>query len=507
MTMLQGKESLSVIRSPFNPKSPVIPESISEGISKLGHYSWDVRGGTPEAVQQRLGRHRWDTRGGTTVVGCSGIDLATHVRPFGQIFDLYIARKRDKGGNRFGFVSMLDVNDKDEVLKNLRAIRMGEYKLWFNIARFVLEDGEIHSKGDKPAPPNSGNMKATKGEGLSFFKSGSTGRNERSFKDVLVGKSIAIGENVNAFSTLHGRALVAKMIDVDALKNIYIILNEICPGLGKVQYLGGLDVLISFDDAETAVAALEASKNLMGRFSLVRMWVGQSLGFERLAWLKVQGIPLQLLTNEVLNMVGGTFGKVVHEANLSEKDHDLSSEHVGVLIGDGKRVSEEVELKWRNRKFRVWVLEESGDWILEFTEVQVVKEDDDSVSNDSMNAEHVNDDQVDEDVVENTTDEVLEKAVGHGDDDVSINEATVMLGRTDWGNNDNYDYQSRPVSDGVLNGVTDKMAFVPAVDFNFDQAFNNTDKDLSKDYGLSKINILGLLAPTRYVIYKSNKMN
>ncbi|MFS7981918.1 putative RNA-binding domain superfamily [Helianthus anomalus] len=33
--------------------------------------------------------------------GCSGSDLASQIRVFGQIFDLYIARKRDRGGNRF----------------------------------------------------------------------------------------------------------------------------------------------------------------------------------------------------------------------------------------------------------------------------------------------------------------------------------------------------------------------------------------------------------------------
>ncbi|MFS7952656.1 putative nucleotide-binding alpha-beta plait domain superfamily, RNA-binding domain superfamily [Helianthus anomalus] len=36
--------------------------------------------------------------------GCSGSDLATQVRSYGHIFDLYIARKRDRGQSiRFYF--------------------------------------------------------------------------------------------------------------------------------------------------------------------------------------------------------------------------------------------------------------------------------------------------------------------------------------------------------------------------------------------------------------------
>ena len=150
---------------------------------------------------------------------------------FGQIFGLYIARKRDRGGNRFGFVSMLDVKDKEELLKNLRSIRMGESKLWFNIARFVLEDGEINTARDKPAPKSFVNSNVKGGveqSGTKFCTS------ERLFKDSFEGKSITIDSHINAFSTLHGRALAVRMIDLEALKNIHVILNDICPGFGKV---------------------------------------------------------------------------------------------------------------------------------------------------------------------------------------------------------------------------------------------------------------------------------
>ncbi|KAF5798312.1 hypothetical protein HanXRQr2_Chr07g0291411 [Helianthus annuus] len=174
---------------------------------------------------------------------------------------------------------------------------------------------------------------------------------KKSFKDMLVGKTVTVDSRVNVFQSLHGKALVARMIDLQALKNIKIILNDICPGQGRVQYLGGLDVMVLFDDAETAIAVREAAKSVVGKFSMISIWEGQTMDFERLAWLKVQGIPLHLLSNEVIDAVGGVLGKVVHKANRSEKDHDLSFEYVGVLVGDGKRVSEEVVLNWKDRNF------------------------------------------------------------------------------------------------------------------------------------------------------------
>ncbi|KAK9047902.1 hypothetical protein SSX86_033136 [Deinandra increscens subsp. villosa] len=307
--------------------------------------------------------------------GCSGTDLASQVRLFGQIYDLYIARKRDKGGNRFGFISMLDVKNREEMLKNLRGIRMGENKLWFNIARFVLEDGEIKSDVPRQPPkkPQNHTTKAAEAAGPSLEPS-VTGA--WSFKDMLMGKSLDIDNSVNAFSSLHGRAVVAKMVNVSELKKIYVFLNDICPGNGKVQYLGGLDLLISFDEDSLAQNFLSTIKSMKESFSNVRIWEGQSLGFERVAWLKVQGLPLHLVTNEVINAVGDMFGKVVHSANREETDLDLSYEYVGVLVGDGKRISEEVTINCGNRKFRIWVVEEAGEWIPDFITIPSNKEDD-----------------------------------------------------------------------------------------------------------------------------------
>ena len=77
---------------------------------------------------------------------CSGADLAKEIRNFGNIFDIYVARKRDKVGRRFAFVSLLDVKDRGEMEKVLSAIQLGDYKIKVNVARFVLEEGEVNER-------------------------------------------------------------------------------------------------------------------------------------------------------------------------------------------------------------------------------------------------------------------------------------------------------------------------------------------------------------------------
>ncbi|KAJ0781341.1 hypothetical protein HanPI659440_Chr06g0248171 [Helianthus annuus] len=159
------------------------------------------------------------------------------------------------------------------------------------------------------------------------------------------------------------------MIDLDALKSVHLIMNDIYPGMSKVQYLGGLSVLISFEDEKTTLSVLEAAREVIGRFSKLDVWMGQAFGFERLARLKLTGLPLQLISREVIDLVGNSFGMIVHWAARSDFDDDLSYDYIGVLVGEGKRINESVSLVWRDKKFSVWVAEETGDWVPEFYKI------------------------------------------------------------------------------------------------------------------------------------------
>ncbi|MFS7997812.1 putative RNA recognition motif domain, nucleotide-binding alpha-beta plait domain superfamily [Helianthus anomalus] len=301
--------------------------------------------------------------------GCSGNDLAFHVHPFGQIFDLYIARKRDKGGNCFGFISLLDVKDKDELLRNLRSIRMGDYKLWFNVARFVLEECEIDSHRDqRPTMFEPGKDAPGIIDGKKDSKVGSSEVGARSFKEMLVGLSIMVDNEGLGLGSLHGLAAVVRMVDFSALKNIKVIMKDLSFKADHIQYIGGLNLLITFCDYDSVVKFKDEASLVLDKFVSIAIWKGQVLGFERLAWLKVQGIPLHVLSNEVIDSIGGLFERVVHKDTRSKFDVDLSYEYAGVLVGDGKHVDEEITLNWKDRKFRVWVTEDNEELVPEFLE-------------------------------------------------------------------------------------------------------------------------------------------
>ncbi|KAJ0779785.1 putative RNA recognition motif domain, nucleotide-binding alpha-beta plait domain superfamily [Helianthus annuus] len=313
--------------------------------------------------------------------GCTPWELKCGLVGLGEVWGTYVAKKRDKEGRRFGFASFKDVRDKSELERSLKGLKLGGCKLVVNIARFAKENGGGGAiDSSSKVPDMSKHHPFTQGAARSF-----NFRDARSYSDVLgkgkveeagLGggssssvrpnggrKSIVIPDRSTAFKELWRRAVVVRTVDLETLVDMDQLLRIAKTEVDRIQYLGGLSVFISFRDEGLASKFLE-SKDLWGPwFSKVAMWEGQSLPFERVAWLRFLGVPLHLVDPEVLRMIGESFGKFLHVQKSFDEDRDLSVVRVGVLVGDVERIKEFVSVKWKNRSFRIWVEEELDVWV------------------------------------------------------------------------------------------------------------------------------------------------
>ncbi|KAF5765351.1 hypothetical protein HanXRQr2_Chr15g0702771 [Helianthus annuus] len=196
----------------------------------------------------------------------------------------------------------------------------------------------------------------------------------KSFKDAILGRSmeekgekvIVINDDFKAYEHVSGKAVIVRMANFNALKEASETIKGMMLGEGVVQYVGGMFILVAFKCGEDVERFSLLSKERKDIFQSVEKWVGQSLPFERIAWLRIQGIPIHLLDNSVINRIGETFGKVVQVGQHEVWDSDLSYDYVGVLVAEGKRIQEEVVVQWKGRRYRVWVAEEVGDWEPDF---------------------------------------------------------------------------------------------------------------------------------------------
>ncbi|KAJ0736177.1 putative RNA recognition motif domain, nucleotide-binding alpha-beta plait domain superfamily [Helianthus annuus] len=303
---------------------------------------------------------------------CSGAVLAKEVRNFGNIFDIYVARKGDKDGRRFAFVSLIDVKDHGEMEKVLSSIRLGEYKLKVNVARFVLEEGEVNARKPVFHPKKEGSFKQKMDDvGSRLHASHNTfNTNAMSFKEAISGesrgKTIVLDDSVNAVEDMHGRSLVVRVCSLDVLKKIKWLLNDMKLGEGEVRCLGGFVVLISFKTSEHAVMVKDELVGRTNLFSSVDLLEGKVSSYERIAWLKVSGIPMCVLDDHTLENIGGFFGSIVRKPLVERIEIDSTFQYIGVLVGHGARIQEVLFLKWRGKTFKVWIEEDDKNWISDF---------------------------------------------------------------------------------------------------------------------------------------------
>ncbi|KAJ0508434.1 hypothetical protein HanPSC8_Chr11g0462851 [Helianthus annuus] len=192
---------------------------------------------------------------------------------------------------------------------------------------------------------------------------GTSGNNE---------KVLVVPDRTDAFKGLHGVALVGKTVNLETLVDFNRLLKIAGTEYVRLQYLGGLSIHISFKDEESARRFLD-EKSIWGPwFSKLDTWNGQSLPRERVAWLKILGVPLHILDPGTIDQIGEMFGKVLYVPKMLEEEQDLSMSRVGILVGESFRVKEVVSLKWKNRYYRGMVEEEEEVWVPDFLKNSVV---------------------------------------------------------------------------------------------------------------------------------------
>ncbi|KAJ0800193.1 hypothetical protein HanPI659440_Chr03g0100171 [Helianthus annuus] len=176
-------------------------------------------------------------------------------------------------------------------------------------------------------------------------------------------KYVVVPDKTGAFSSLFGLALVGRVVNLETLVDFDKLLSIAKVSVANIQYMGGLSLLISFHDVEAAKKFLD-SKVIWGPWFLrLEPWNGQTFPMERVAWLRIIGIPIHLFDPEVMVQIGEQFGKVLHSPKFVEEDSDVSVCSVAVLVGDVGRINGSVKLFWNNKSYRIWVEEELEVWV------------------------------------------------------------------------------------------------------------------------------------------------
>ncbi|XP_021987505.1 uncharacterized protein LOC110884112 [Helianthus annuus] len=246
----------------------------------------------------------------------TGRDLWVECQPCGVICDAVVPKRRDYAGRVFGFVRFKRIKDQNKLLQALNNVWIGNKKIKVNVSKFLKEQKK-EDKGKKgqyyegPGYNTKGRgetenrqLKDNYGKENKSYKPINFNKEQVSYMDILtgnkkyegLGKKIQFsGEETELSKVLKKRSLIAEVRDMERLKTLGEALQEIFPNTMDIRYLGGVKFLITFgSQAEAEDFRISFKESQEELFSEVWEWKGEPINFERLAWIKVVGIPIML---------------------------------------------------------------------------------------------------------------------------------------------------------------------------------------------------------------------
>ncbi|GKB11901.1 RNA-directed DNA polymerase, eukaryota, partial [Tanacetum coccineum] len=315
-------------------------------------------------------------------------DLFQTCKVYGHVVDSYIPFKKSKTGKRFGFVRFINVFNLERLVNNLCTIWVGNLKLHANVARFQRPSRKAISSVKNVSPIISSYGREVKADHVLPSK-GNVEKVDKSFASVLNSchlKSLAPQESSPAIvlddSCLsdidYSCAAIGKIKDINALSNLYVILNNEGFDNVKISYLGGFWILINTNSLDSKEKLINHAGVLswFSELGNVNKFFASDI---RLVWIAIEGLPVCAKNRVAIDRIVSPWGSLadvdmVEDDSLPYKKICLSTK-VSSIINNRIKVVVKGKVHW----IRIWELEA---WSPEFDDEFCESSDDDSVDED-----------------------------------------------------------------------------------------------------------------------------
>lgn len=129
-----------------------------------------------------------------------------------------------------------------------------------------------------------------------------------------------------------------------------------------MYYAGGRKVVLKFFDPLAAKTYLDTQYNWNKWFSWLKFGILEDYNFERLAWIRIHGLPIYLRFNENVGEIANNFGKVLKVDGRNWHNSNPTYFCVCILYSGRKLINEEVTCSYNGKSFKVGVVECAEAW-------------------------------------------------------------------------------------------------------------------------------------------------
>jgi hypothetical protein len=299
----------------------------------------------------------------------------------GEVMEVVIPAKRDKGGRRFGFARFDQVSDLAKLESDLDNLVFGGVKISANLSRFQRSDGGAMESGrkgrsrsklpqhsDRPHfRPRSKSIALNK-RSLSFVS--------RDHKSFSYAQAVRKGDvsNRGSFKQKVFLSYEAEKNAIDKYAKAFVGVAA-NPGMTyniqnafhaqgyfgvKVTPLGSNLALLEGQEEGEVEALMEDAKDwLVQWFKEIRPWNPKDIDTERLVWLRIYGIPIHAWCDDFFAKVSRPWGCFLNTDHVTSKKFTMDAARLLIRTSCQKPVDEFIDVNINDEIFHLRVIEDS----------------------------------------------------------------------------------------------------------------------------------------------------
>ncbi|KAF5795381.1 hypothetical protein HanXRQr2_Chr08g0339001 [Helianthus annuus] len=292
--------------------------------------------------------------------------------------DVYVPFKKDRAGNKFGFLKLSNVSNPDDCCAMLKDVRIDGVVIDVSLTKFdrfgsKIEQNKagvrasVFSRLQPPVhAPSTWRPQGSKPGIQTYTKSYSSVVNPlaQAAFETKIELPPLISDTKRKWEY---KSLTGEVKDIVILNDLKTHLSGIMEDGLELRYLGGLKVLLCFDLPEY-VEEFHNDKVEAWEKWFSRLYIREGIPpiFERVAWIKVMGVPISLWDRHVFNKVGERCGRLLVQSEVEATDGNMAEDRLAILVNSGKRFSLEFTISWNDHSIKVWVEEIPGQWVPDF---------------------------------------------------------------------------------------------------------------------------------------------
>ncbi|GLT99706.1 hypothetical protein SLE2022_171290 [Rubroshorea leprosula] len=341
-------------------------------------------------------------------------DLWYRFQMYGKVVDVFVPKKRDKWGKRFGFLRLLGVQNVSQMVRRLNEIWIDSYKLRVKTTedrskervKGTVTRGRTQHRVDRLVKPGQSYAQVVKGKEQrtqslptavetlggedrvsTHLKKGTIQTRHQNEKEEVEScqilkpkrsrEKVREAESQEECMEFTPTQEELKWLEggmVAILKSLSLITDiqrrfDVDGGLITVSPIGGRRVLLTEKKTGYLIEFMNLNKELFDLwFEVIKPWDKEVQERSRLVWLRIAGIPLKAWSDRCFKMIGESMGEVVMIHGDTKMKSILCEGRILVISSAEHKIVKQVSLKVEEQMYEIQVIEEEWrsdpDWWL-----------------------------------------------------------------------------------------------------------------------------------------------